>query len=203
MIPKKKSSVMFKPLGKKKKKNTPKNATGGKTVAVNAVMEESLKEMGVMKNNRSTNIENTQRVTSNANSDNIEKVDESYPIEDKNSNDNREDVGQHFEINKTGNNSTTKCHNSGSVNMVEPNRKQGGSNTKSNSLPSEIKKYPGIQVVVDLSGYNIEEKRMQDHGRMIEEGIGNSNMSISDNSDETRNKQPDDPAEAHLKEISI
>ncbi|XP_070045722.1 uncharacterized protein [Nicotiana tomentosiformis] len=151
IMPQKKSSVMFKHV-KKNRKNTSKNATGGKTVATNAVIEDSLKELGVMENNKSMNIVNTQKVTSNAKSDTIEKVDESNPFED--------------------------------------------------SLPSEIKKHPGIQVVVNFGGYNIEEKRIQDHGKMIEEGTVNSNMSMSDNSDETLNKQPDDPAEAHLKEIS-
>lgn len=86
--------------------------------------------------------------------------------------------------------------------MRESNRNQGDSNSKSESLPSEIKKHPGIQVVVDLGGYNIEEKKLQEQCNMIEEEIENANESSSDNSNQTLNKKLEDPAEAHLKELT-
>lgn len=118
--------------------------------------------MGVAEKNSSKNITNNQRETHNASPDNIEKVDESFTIQDKDVNNNMEDDNQKLDSDKSTNSPMTQCQDSRSVNMRETSINQGKSTTKSESLPLEIKKHPGILVVIDFGGYNIEEKRLHD-----------------------------------------
>lgn len=62
---------------KKNKKNMSKTVTGGKPIALNTVIEDGLKELGVIGNNKRMNIENNQKTASKVSFDTIEKVDES------------------------------------------------------------------------------------------------------------------------------
>lgn len=76
------------------------------------------------------------------------------------------------------------------------------SNIKSYSLPSEIKNHPGIQVVLDLGNYNLQDRAVQINTKTHEEVSEDTGESTSPTIAELLNKQPEDPTETQLMEIS-
>lgn len=76
------------------------------------------------------------------------------------------------------------------------------SNIESASLSSKIKNHLGIQVVVDVDDCNLQDKVVQINTK-IEEGVSeNTCESTSPTIAELLNKQPEDPAETQLNEVS-
>lgn len=113
---------MFKPSLKKNKKNISKAVKRSKPKALEAVIEDSLKELGAIRNNKKGDNENNQKTASKVSSNTIEKVDENNPNRAGDSKYNKKEVKKQLEEEKVGTNTIVSCQDSGSVNMRDPKK---------------------------------------------------------------------------------